>query len=405
MAARISPITSPLSAAGRWLEVVSHTDPKYGGLSAAVPTLGEHIARSGAFEISLAAFASPQEQFEPFGYSEEHMSFWPVDRKAWLHNPTLRQSFRDQSRQSDGIHIHGLWEQSTAIAAQTARTLDIPYILSAHGMLEPWALATKRVKKFFYGHLVERQNVAGAACLHALTRAEATHFTRFGARSPIAIIPNGVTIPRLRNANIFLDRFPSVEGKRIILFMARLHPKKGLNLLLQAWIEVSRRFPDAHLVLAGPGSEETESKLHRFIAQNGIGSSVLITGMLRDTLKWSALSAAECFVLPSYSEGLSISVLEAMGMGLPVLITEPCNMPEVEHYEAGWQIQPEPLALTSALTNILCQSRDTNRETGRRGAALIEKRYTWPTIANQMTEVYRWVQGGSKPKNVDVVYP
>ncbi len=405
MAALTAPVRCTLAPAGRWLEVVSHTDPKYGGLSATVPALGRRVAYEGGFNISLAAFTAPDENFQPRGYTKEQLSFWPVSRKPWLRNQPLRASFEEQLRQVDGIHVHGLWEQSTAIAARTAQTLKVPYIVSAHGMLEPWALATKRLKKFVYAHLVERRNVAGAACLHALTYAEANHFVRFGARSPIAIIPNGVDIPRLKDPNLFLNRFTAVAGKRMILFLARLHQKKGLDILLEAWATVSKNFPDAHLVLAGPDSDGTEAKLKHFIDQHNLQSTVLFTGMLQGNLKWSALAAAECFVLPSYSEGLSVSVLEAMGMGVPVIVTEPCNMPEVVHFHTGWEIQPERRQLTSALADLLSNSPRQNAEVGARGAELVKTRYTWEIVASQMSEVYRWIQGGPRPTTVELVNP
>ena len=405
MAALTAPMPRSLPSAPRWIEVVSHTDPKYGGLSAAVPKLGRHIGSNGGFDISLAAFTAPNEHFAPTGYAPEQLCYWPVSRKPWLQDKDLRNSFKEQIRYADGVHIHGIWEQSTAIAARTARALGVPYILSAHGMLEPWALRNKRLKKLIYAHLMERKNISRATCLHALTHAEADHFIRFGARSPIAVIPNGVDIPALKSPSLFLSQFPSIKDKRIILFLGRLHPKKGLDLLLQAWAQISKLHSNTHLVLAGPNSEGTEAKLRKFVDEHGLQTTVLFTGMLREHLKWSALAAAECFVLPSYSEGLSVSVLEAMGMGLPVLITEPCNMPEVARHGTGWQIQPEVHALTVALTEILSNSPSKNLEIGARGAALIQSRYTWDTVASQMAEVYRWVQGGPKPATVELVHP
>jgi glycosyltransferase involved in cell wall biosynthesis len=405
MASHVLELPRNVESVRRWLEVVSHIDPRYGGIGATVPMLGKHIADMQDMDVSLAAFTSPEENFRPAHFCSEHLSFWPAGRRAWLRNEDLRSSFTSEIRKANGIHIHGLWEQSTAVAAKTARSLNVPYILSAHGMLEPWALATKRIKKSVYGRFIERRNVAGAACLHALTRVEAGQFRSYGAQSPIAIIPNGVDIPQFRDPLLMLNRFPLLKGKRIVLFLARLHPKKGIDLLLRAWVEVSRCFPDAHLLLAGPGMPAIEEKLHQFIARENMSSSVLITGMLRDRLKWSALSIAECFVLPSYSEGLSVSILEAMGMGLPVLITKPCNMPEVERLGAGWEIQVELPALINALTNILKQSPKANADTGSRGAALIRKRYTWPIVAEQMAEVYRWIDGDRKPTAVEVVYP
>jgi glycosyltransferase involved in cell wall biosynthesis len=298
-----------------------------------------------------------------------------------------------------------LWDQSTAIAAKTARATGTPYVVSAHGMLEPWALANKRWKKLLYSHLVERSNVARASCLHALTHAEASHYLRFGAQSPIAVIPNGVDIPHLKNPHLFLGRYPQLQGKRTILFLARLHPKKGLDLLIGAWSSIAHDYPDARLVVAGPDSEDTQQRLEQSLINEGVRDSVLFTGMLQSAMKWSALTAAECFVLPSFSEGLSVSVLEALGMGLPVIITEPCNMPEVRNACAGWVIQPNQKELVGALRGMLDQSPMENLQVGCRGAALIESRFTWPHVAKQMSDIYQWIQGGSLPKTLEMVFP
>lgn len=390
---------------GRWLEVVSHLDPKYGGLSAAVPALGERLHREGGFDVRLAAFCAPGEEFRPDGFENAELSYWPLGRKIWIKDRALRQQFEDAMRGADGVHIHGLWEQSTAIAARTARKLDVPYVISAHGMLEPWALANKRLKKMIYAALVERKNVERAACLHALTRAEAQHYIRFGATAPIVVIPNGVDIPKVKDATLFTRKFSQVEGKRIVLFMARLHVKKGVEMLLDAWSAVAKEDPDALLVVAGPDSDGMRERLESFCAERSMSDRVLFTGMLSGAMKWSALAAAECFVLPSFSEGLSVAVLEAMGMGVPVLVTEPCNMPEVEEYRTGWQIKPNVHALTKALNHVLANPPSNNALTGRLGARLVSTRYAWSTVATQMQDVYRWVQGGPMPPSVDVIVP
>ncbi len=392
--------------AGRWLQVVSHLDPKYGGLSSAVPALAGRIAQTRRFDVPLAAFCAPNEHFRPAEYEARNLTFWPTGRAAWLNNRQLHQSFSEELLRADGVHIHGLWEQSTAIAAKLARLHNKPYVLSAHGMLEPWALANKRLKKLIYAALVEHTNVARAACLHALTRAEASQYIHFGARSPIAIIPNGVDLPSTRDSSLFFQRFPQLQGKRILLFLSRLHAKKGLDLLVKSWANLANTWPDAHLVLAGPDSGGTQQNIERLVALHGLDHRILFTGMLDQPMKWSALAAAECFVLPSHSEGLSVSVLEAMGMGLPVIVTEQCNMPEVKDRRAGWQIQPDIDRLTTALTEFLQNTGSANREMGSRGADLIATQYNWTNIATQMANVYRWLQsGGPIPHNVELVFP
>ena len=391
--------------AGRWLEVVSHLDPKYGGLSAAVPAMAERLEREGGFDMRLAAFCADGEQFQPAGFDPQQLSYWPMGRKVWMNDGALRSRFEEAVRHSDGVHIHGLWEQSTAIAAKTARKLDVPYILSVHGMLEPWALANKRLKKMIYAALVERPNVQRAVCLHALTRAEARQYLRFGATSPIVVIPNGVDVPKTGDATAFIRKFPQVEGKRMVLFMARLHAKKGVEMLLEAWAQIASRHADAVLAIAGPDCDGMRERLERVCVKRNMTEKVIFTGMLTGALKWSALTSAECFVLPSFSEGLSVAVLEAMGMGLPVIVTKPCNMPEVEEFRTGWQIEPNVTALTAALDEALDNPPEKNELIGRLGARLVATRYAWSTVATQMQDVYRWIQGGPMPPSVDVIFP
>lgn len=393
-----------ISTYGRWLQVVTNTDPRYGGLSSTVPALGCKISSANRIDTPLAAFCAPDELYRPAGYSSDEVTFWPSSRGTWLKNRAARQSFDAEVGRADGLHIHGLWEQSTALACRSARSLGKPYILSAHGMLEPWALANKRLKKLVYSTLIERNNVKQATCLHALTRVEADQYKRFGGRSPIAIIPNGVDIPSNKNPRLFLEHYPELKGKRIVLFLARLHPKKGLNLLLDAWTNIAASWPEAHLVIAGPDSEGTQARLEALVAHRGLAHQVLFTGMLRGKMKWSALAAAECFVLPSYSEGLSVGVLEAMGMGLPVIVTEGCNMPEVQWLRAGWVIHPELAQLASALGEFLRNDHIENIQIGCRGAAFINTRHNWTCIAQQMADVYRWLQGGPLPHTVELIF-
>ena len=390
-------------SSGHWLTVVSHLDPRYGGLSSVVPQLSSRIAATHQFEIDLAAFCEEGELYSSVSYPELSVTEWPTRRATWIRNRTLRNRFHALVNAADGIHIHGLWEQSTAIAAPTARALRKPYILSAHGMLERWALSNKRLKKQIYAALFERANVRGAACLHALTHAEAADYRRFGAKGPIAIIPNGVTIPPTIDPSLFLSQFPALSGKKILLFLGRIHFKKGLDLLIQAWSNLASTFPEAHLVLAGPDFEGTRARIEKLVTEKKLSLSVHFTGMLRHDLKWSALAASEGFVLPSYSEGLSVSVLEAMGVGLPVIVTEQCNLPEVKELDAGWYIQSDVSQLTSAIREFLANSAEANSTIGSRGRDLVLERYNWATVADKMAELYRWVQGGPSPLHVELL--
>ncbi len=379
----------------RWLSTVSHLDPRYGGLSAAIPQLASRLAASDRVDVSIGAFCLPGEHYRLSAYPDLAVSYWPTSRRAWLIDGNLRRRFCQMVADADGLHIHGLWEQNSLYPARAARALHKPYIVSAHGMLEPWALARSRTKKQVYAALFERATLQGAACLHALTLAEAGNYRDFGCRQPIAVIPNGVDVPRYFSPDLFLEAFPSLLGKRIMIFLGRLHQKKGVELLVRAWACVHARSSNAHLVIGGPSEDDTRARVEHLVGELGLTDQVSLPGMLAPAMKWSALAAAECFVLPSYSEGLSIATLEAMGAGLPVIVSEHCNLPEVHQVRAGWQVRAEEDDLASAVQSWLDNSSSSNSDMGKRGAALIKQRYSWATVAAQMAELYAWVANGA----------
>ena len=390
-------------AAGKWIQALSHLDPRFGGMSVAVPQLSRQLCAQERFEIEIASFSEEDETqcvAREDGLRVEH---YPSARASWWLNQKLRHDFGAEVRAADGLHIHGLWEVQSQISASFAKAAGKPYVLSAHGMLEPWALAQRALKKRVYAALIERSNIEGAACLHALTVAEAEDYRRLGSRRPIAVIPNGVQLPRVVDTSIFLEQYPSLRDKRIVLFLGRLHMKKGLDILLDAWRAISLEVKDAVLVLAGPAEDSVKKDLVERCRARGTTDTVVFTGMLDDKMKWSALSAAYCFVLPSYSEGLSVAVLEAMGMGLPVIISDRCHLPEVERSGSGWVIPARLADLSGALTKALEISPASVSEIGTRGRHLARTRFSWPIVAGQMAELYGWIQHGTAPRSFELL--
>ncbi len=389
-------------SAGTWLQVLPHIDPVYGGLSAVVPRLATQLSSQEGVGIQLAAFCSPDEA-RPEDQDEIDLSFWPLSRSAWAFNSSLRKQFSDLVASANGVHIHGCWESCTLIAASAARKAGVPYVLSAHGMLERWALANKRVKKSVYAALFEHRNLNGAVCLHALTHAEALDYRSFGYRGPIAIIPNGVEANDSADPSLFLDQYPEAKDKRLLLFLGRIHYKKGVDLLVNAWAQLADSYPDALLVIAGPDSEGTLAKVMETVTRLDIADRVLFTGMLDASMKWSALAAAGYFVLPSYSEGLSVAALEAMSMGVPLILSEQCNLPQIAKHGAGWQVQTNIQSLVGALQVALDLTGTKRRVFRAEARELARREFGWSNVTERMASLYRWVTGGPSPRNVDIV--
>ena len=385
-----APLESP-----RILQVISHLDPRLGGISSVVPRLAHEMSSRYQVDAELCLFDAQGELSGALTEGNLPFSLWPASRVQWLQDRPLRDRFRRLLQTSDAVHIHGLWETSVTVASRLARATAIPYVVSAHGMLEPWALRNKALKKRIYSALLERSNLQHATCLHALTGAEAEDYRRFGCKQPIAVVANGVDSPGSAERELFLRTFPQLAGKSLLLFLGRIHFKKGLDVLIPAWAAIADKFPNAVLVLAGPDSENSEASVRRLIEQFGIAPRTVFTGMLDAELKWSALAAATCFVLPSYSEGLSVAALEALNMGVPAIVSEQCHFPEIAAAHAGWVVKTEVPALQQALTEVLENGDTANAAIGENGRWLA-RAYRWEAVSARMAELYRWLAGGSR---------
>ena len=382
------------------LNVTAHLDPAFGGICAVVPSLCSAVRLRTGARVGLAAFCEPGETFPSIAGVPSRR--YPLGGREWLRHASARHNLSDQIRGADLVHIHGLWREHCTGSAWLARRWRKPYIVSAHGMLQTWALADKKLKKAVFSFVFERRNLARASCLHALTRAEVAEYRAFGIKAPVAIVPNGVDVPAVVSPEPFLNAFPQLRGRRLILYLGRIHYKKGVDLLCRAWAAMAGNWPDAHLVIAGPDFDNTRAGIERLVQERGIGQRVTFTGMLHGELKWSALEAAEFFMLPSHSEGLSVSVLEAMGRGLPVVVSEECNLPEVREHRCGLTIQPLEGQIREAMATLLSMHTAELKNLGNKGRQLIRQRYSWETVAAQMGEVYQWILTGRLPANVEV---
>lgn len=383
-----------------WLQVVSHLDAKFGGIAALLPMFCATAEAEGA-RSPVAGFCNSLEKDNAVDLRWD-VSCVPANRIVWMLNPRRRSHLKELIRRADGIHIHGIWETHCAVGASLAQTCRRPYILSAHGMLERWALQAKRLKKAVYATLIETNNLRRATCLRALTRAEVGDYRRIGLTNPVAVVPSGVAIPEGVSTTLFQEAYQQLAGKRVVLFLGRLHPKKGLVMLIRAWARSGASFDDAHLVLAGPDFDGTRALLEGLVDELGIRHQVTFTGMLAGPMKWSALAMASVFALPSFSEGFSVAVLEALGMGLPVIVTEGCNIPEVAENRCGWVIKPQQRAIEIAIEESLRLPPLELHLMGERGMALVASRFTWPVVGKQMAEVYRWVLGGPQPASAQI---
>jgi glycosyltransferase involved in cell wall biosynthesis len=390
-------------AVSHWLQVLSHVDPKYGGIASSVPRLAWATETHGAQRCGVVAFCAKEELHHIHAWERAPIGDFEPKRLRSLIDYRFRHRVAELIRNANGLHIHGIWEMHSMMATGIARNCRRPYIVSAHGMLEPWALNHKRLKKAFYAAMIETRNLRGAACLRALSAAEVDDYRRLGLTNKIAIVPNGIETPPAGVPERFWLRHPELRDRKVVLFLGRLHPKKGLPMLLEAWSRVQPSDPDAHLLIAGPDSEGEKANLEGIAAQLGLRGSVSFPGMITGQDKWDAMAAAKLFVLPSYSEGFSMAVLEALAMGLPVIVTEPCHIPEVAAHGCGWVIEPSADSIERALRESIELASRELQQMGERGKALLRQRFHLSVVGKQMAQVYEWIDGGATPSGVEVV--
>jgi glycosyltransferase involved in cell wall biosynthesis len=299
----------------------------------------------------------------------------------------------------DLVHLHGIWMGVSASNHRWHRKTGRPYLISAHGMLDRWAVAHQQWKKRLVGWLYENRNLRDAACLHALSEQEVQDYRNYGLRNPVAVIPNGVDLPdESARAGEPPWRGTIPDGARVLLFMGRLHGKKGLLELLDGWKQCGAARRDWRLMIAGWDDGGHQAAIAQRIAMHGLAEEVRVIGPQFGAAKEACLAGADAFILPSHSEGLPVAVLEAWAHRLPALLTPACNLPEGFASGAAIRIEAQPDSIAGGLETLFAMDETARKEMGGRGRELIATSFTWPAITEKMTATYRWMLGkGERP--------
>lgn len=296
----------------------------------------------------------------------------------------------------DLLHSHGLWMYPSRASLKWARSSKKPYVISPHGMLDAWAVRNSKWKKRVAGWLYEDAHLRRASCLHALCEAEYQAIRAYGLKNPVCVIPNGVVPPEIQEPRRAAWTSSLPADARVLLYLGRIHPKKGLANLLVAWKLARQRSGSGTpwmLVIAGWDQGGHEAELKQLADTLGIDGSVVFAGPQFDVAKHATYASADAFVLPSFSEGLPMVVLEAWAHSLPVLMTPQCNLPEGFATGAAIQVLPEVDSIAAGLVSLFETSVQDRLATGMRGRALVEAKFTWAKIAAQMHEIYSWLLG------------
>jgi glycosyltransferase involved in cell wall biosynthesis len=373
--------------------LVSSISREAGGMFESVRGLAKAVASPNAivrvFGIRDEQSAVDLQEWQPLSVQ----TFSPQLR-AWAYSNQLVPTIADANL--DILSVHGLWKYCSVGSQRWHQRTGRPYIVHPHGMLEPWAMQNARWKKRIAAKLYENEHLRRAACLRALSEAEAQSIRSYGLRNPICVIPNGIDLPDLRENNSKAQS----ENRKTLLYLGRLHPKKNLVNLIRAWIQTfhsqSRNSDSWVLEIAGWDQGGYESELKRITAD----ASVVFLGPRFGSQKSECYRRCDAFILPSLSEGLPMTVLEAWSYAKPVLMTLECNLPEGFEAEAAVRIGSSSYEIATGLQQLAEMSDDDRSAMGVRGRDLVGKNFSWPRIGEQMRAVYEWALGAEMPNTV-----
>jgi len=307
----------------------------------------------------------------------------------------MKEHLRLRAREYDIIHSNGMWTLINHFTCAAVRREGAALVVSPRGMLEPWALNNHKTRKRALWTLYQRADLRAACCLHATAREEAYSLRALGLRNPIAVLPNGLDVSNMLNPpsrSGILDGL-QIHDKKIVLFMSRIEPKKGLLHLAAAWGCLHRSFPEWRLVIAGPDENGHIREVRSELGRVGGLETASYVGPVYGEEKTALLARCDLFVLPTHSENFGVVIAEALASGRPVITTTGAPWRELNEQRCGWQIDIGAEPLERCLREAMAISDAERQAMGERGRALICENYTSEPLARKMEHVYRWALG------------
>lgn len=320
-----------------------------------------------------------------------HATVMPSMSRTLFGGLSMMSRIREQLLQGitpDVVHIHGVWSPYLAAFALTAARNGIPFIITPHGMLEPWSLRVRATRKWIAMMVYQRKMLARASAIHATSEMEADNLRRlkFG-NAPVFVVPNTVAEPPPPESK---DTLLPGE-KRILLFLSRVHEKKGLDILLQAWNEI--RPLQWRLLIVGSGDPNYVGRLKSYCSSNNVPDVEFVPhvdGEVRETI----FRRASAFVLPTYSENFGNAIAEALIRGLPVITTTGTPWSGVIERKCGWYIEPTVGELKRVIAEVTSTTENTLAQMGARGREYATKNFTLPVVREGLLNMYESVIDG-----------
>jgi glycosyltransferase involved in cell wall biosynthesis len=382
----------------RVLHVIPSVALKQGGPSFVLRQIVTGLASAGVdVHVATTTDACAGEIASRTPAIESGVNYWYLPRQTGFYTFSwpLSSWLASNIGSYDLVHIHALFSFPSVAAAYWASRYRVPYIVRPLGTLNRWGFENRRPwLKYASFRCIEARILRGAAAVHYTTEEEQIEAERLPIRHRPVVIPNPYELPTFsRTGASLLSRFPVLGGKTAILFLSRIHRKKGLDLLLPAFRELHKRHPEAVLIIAGDGESALVAELRVQARELRIGNHVSWVGFLSGEEKLDALRTSAVFVLPSYSENFGVAVIEAMAAGLPVVVSDQVAIHnEVQHAGAGLVCSCSPKSVATALCRILDDPIDARRMAAK-GAAFASEHYSIPAVTARLIDLYNSILG------------
>lgn len=372
---------------------------KAGGLYNSVRCLGLALFHKGV-DLGMLSYDDEYSKEDLYAYADLPMAKYYISKYPLLKQLGFSKDINDvlNSQSPEIIHSQGIWMYNSYAAYYYKKTKKAKTIITPRGMLDPWAVKNSGWKKKLAGWLFENENLRYADCIHALNKSEYESIRKYGLKNPVAIIPNGITMPN----DVVYNRG---KEEKVLLFVGRIHPKKGISELLEAIHILKSKSPDLlnswKVRIAGWDQLGHTEDLKKKCSELELNNRISFIGPVLGEEKKKEHLEADAFILPSFSEGLPMSVLEAWSYRLPVIMTDQCNLPEGFEKNAALRVTTEPNSIAEGLEKLIKMTNSERELIGDNGYNLVANEFTWDKIADQTIQLYDWLlHGGEKPKFV-----
>ncbi|MEB3421670.1 glycosyltransferase [Salipiger marinus] len=374
----------------RILLLTSKLSPAAGGLAVSVPGLAHYLDPLPGVEMHVMGTIDPSDPAAAKSWGPRVQGFPVKGPQAAQYAPQMAGAIA--ALNPDLVDVQGLWTYPSMANLRHSTKTGARYIVTPRGMLDPWARRNSAWKKKIAGIVYEYAHLRGAFVLRATAEMEAQHFRDMGLINPIAVVPNGLNLP---------DLAPRTDHTlRSILFLSRIHPKKGVNYLLRSWAALHANFPTWEIVIAGIDENGYEARLKAQARKLGL-PRVRFVGEVHGIAKETLYRDADLFVLPTHAENFGLVVAEALAQETPVITTQNAPWEGLEAQGCGWWINLDQERLTESIRFALSRPAEDLKQMGIRGRAWVQRDFAMDRVADKMREVYLWAAGrASRPETV-----